>query len=180
MESCTAISKRDPVPDMVQACLYKILSSELFIRSVRHSRFLRFTVEETLAGRGSTLNQYVLGRKVFDCKETFDPKSDLLVRMSAVRLRAKLKAYYETEGQEDSVVISFPRGFAPVFSCRNETAEKRQSDLLRLPRGLVAPTRGLMLSVRTASARLLYGRGSGGGGRCGTRPLGLHALLEAQ
>jgi hypothetical protein len=155
MQCCTSISNRDPVPDKVQTCLCKILSSELFIRSERHSRFLRFTVEETLAGRGSNLNQYVLGRKIFDCKDTFEPKSDPLVRVGAVRLRAKLKAYYETEGQEDSVVISFPRGFAPVFRCRHETAEKRQSDLLRLARGLVASTMGLMLSVRGASARLL-------------------------
>ena len=43
--------KCEPTPDMIRLSLRKILLSELFARSSRHSGFLRFTVEETLAGR---------------------------------------------------------------------------------------------------------------------------------
>jgi adenylate cyclase len=121
----------DPTPEMIQLSLRKLLASDLFARSVRHSRFLRYTVEETLAGRGSDLNQYVLGLEIFDRKGSFDPNSDPIVRVGAMRLRAKLKAYYETEGQKDSVLIEFPFGYMPVFRWRQETREVRQSGWLR-------------------------------------------------
>ena len=127
MQLGTLIPTGDPAPDMVQACLSKIVSSELFSRCVRHRRLLRFTVEETLARRGTNLNEYVLGLEVFDREVSFDPQSDPQVRVGAMRLRAKLKAYYETEGREDSVVIAFPRrGYAPVFRWRSATIEERQ------------------------------------------------------
>src|SRR5215469_6429669 len=115
-----ASRKGDLTPEIVRVSLHKILASELFARSSRQSRFLRFTVEETLAGRGCTLKECVVGVEVFDRRDAFDPRSDPIVRIAAIRLRAKLKAYYETEGREDSVIIEFPRGYMPVFRWRQE------------------------------------------------------------
>ena len=137
-----------PTPEMIRLSLRQILSSELFARSSRHSRFLRFTVEETLAGRGCDLKQYVLGLEVFGRKDSFDPQSDPIVRVGAMRVRAKLKDYYETEGQEDSVLIEFPRGYMPVFRWRHETSINRLSVWFRLTRAFVALTTGVLLAVR--------------------------------
>src|SRR5262249_18235183 len=119
-ENMQYTAKGEPSPDLIRLNLCKIVSSELFARSSRQSRFLLFTVEETLEGRGCDLNQYVLCVENFDRTEYFDHQSDPIVRVAAMRIRAKLKAYYDTEGQEDSVLIEFPGGYRPVFRWRRK------------------------------------------------------------
>jgi hypothetical protein len=145
--------KGDVTPEVIRLVLRKILANELFAWSSGHSRFLRFTVEETLAGRGPDLKQYVIGLKVFDRTDSFDPQSDPIVRIGAVRVRAKLKAYYETEGREDSIVIEFPRGYMPVFRWRQKTPEKPKSLWFRLRRAIGAVKRTWCLRSALANGK---------------------------
>ncbi len=106
----------EPAPDAVRAQLEKILLSNIFARSQRISRFLRFTVEQTLLGRGGSLKEYLIATEVYDKPDTMDPRFDPIVRVEAGRLRSKLREYYEAEGRDDAVVISFrKRSYAPVF-----------------------------------------------------------------
>jgi hypothetical protein len=83
------------------------------------SRFLRFVVEETAAGRSAGLKEYVVALRVFDKAESFDPAVDPAVRVEASKLRAKLARYQETEGRHDPLVIEIPKGhYAAKFSAR--------------------------------------------------------------
>ncbi len=103
-------------PAAVRLCLANILGSRSFAGSERMSRFLRFIVEQTVDGRGRELKEYLLGVEIFDRTETFDPRLDPIVRVEARRLRAKLKAYYEADGRNDSLVIELPTGsYVPRF-----------------------------------------------------------------
>jgi hypothetical protein len=145
-----------PTPEMIRLSLRKILASDLFARSSRQSRFLRFTVEETLAGRGSDLKQYVIGLKVFDRAGFFDPRSDPIVRIGALRVRAKLKAYYQTEGREDSILIEFPRGYIPVFRWRQKTPEESGSLWPRLRRAIDAVKQACWLRFALLPARYRF------------------------
>ncbi len=78
------------------------------------SRFLRFAIEETLAGRVSSLKESTIGVAVFDRPPDFDPRTDPIVRVEARRLRDKLAGYYRTEGAADPLVIELPKGgYAP-------------------------------------------------------------------
>jgi len=90
--------------------LEKVLAHELFARSERMGRFLRFTVERTLEGRSDELKEYLIGVEVFDRKGEYDPRVDPIVRVEARRLRSKLKAYYEGAGKSDSIVFGLHRG----------------------------------------------------------------------
>jgi serine/threonine-protein kinase len=93
----------------------------MFAQSARMSRFLRFIVERATSGRPDQLKEYVIGVEVFDRKESYDPRVDPIVRVEARRLRAKLEAYYETDGQSDELVIEFPKGaYVPLFTRRSE------------------------------------------------------------
>jgi len=104
--------------------LEKILASEPFAHSGRISRFLRFVVEHTLAGRGGELKEYLIGVEVFDKAASYDPRIDPIVRVEARRLRAKLKRYYETAGRDDGVRIEFPKGgYVPLFQTRAPAPE---------------------------------------------------------
>jgi|SRR6516164_1457111 hypothetical protein len=76
----------------------RLLKSAIFVQSDRLSRFLRFTIETTLAGESETLKEYLIGTEVYDRKPPYHPSADSIVRSEARRLRSKLKQYYESEG----------------------------------------------------------------------------------
>ena len=79
-------------------------------------RFLRFIVEETLAGRADKLSEYAIGVEVYDRGESFEPSADAIVRVDARRLRSKLREYYDTVGSNDPLLIEVPKGtYSPVF-----------------------------------------------------------------
>lgn len=96
--------------------LNRILASKAFRQADRLKRFLTFIVEETLAGRGERLKEFVVGVEVFGKPESFDPRNDPIVRVQARRLRAQLARYYREEGPEGELLIELPKGgYAPVF-----------------------------------------------------------------
>ena len=96
-----------------------MLASRLFTRSNRLCRFLRFSVEQTLAGNSGQLKEQIIGVEVFDRKPDYDPRIDPIVRVEARRLRAKLKAYYNSPGRGDHIMIGLPKGaYLPFFKTR--------------------------------------------------------------
>jgi TolB-like protein/Tfp pilus assembly protein PilF len=85
--------------------------------------FLSFVVEETLAGRGDRLKAFSIAREVYGRDETFDARSDAVVRVEAGRLRRRLAAYYERAGRSDPVRIDLPKGgYTPTFSWNGDVA----------------------------------------------------------
>ena len=105
-----------PEPEAIRAQLERILASPHFTGTDRSRRFLRFVVEEALAGRSERLKEYTLAIEVFDRDDSFDPSTNPGVRVEASRLRRRLEHYYLTLGREDPVLIELPRGtYVPVF-----------------------------------------------------------------
>src|SRR5277367_5341065 len=106
----------------VRTELDRLLRSALFLQSDRLARFLRFAIENVLAGNTELLKEYVIGTEVYDRKPPYHPSQDSIVRTEARRLRAKLKEYYESEGKQNPVFVYFrPGTYVPLFR-RNETA----------------------------------------------------------
>lgn len=107
-------SARKPSPESVRAQLEKILRSSGFAGSERPTRFLRFVVEQALAG--NHVKETLAGVEVFGRKADYDPRLDGVVRVEAVKLRARLKDYYESDGADDAVRIDLPKGgYLPSF-----------------------------------------------------------------
>jgi serine/threonine-protein kinase len=107
-------------PKDVRSALNRILASRQFSSSERMSRFLRYTVEQALAGKGDQLKETLIGMEVFDRDPSYDSRVDPIVRVEARRLRAKLTKYYETDGRADRLCIEFPTGgYSPVIRPRN-------------------------------------------------------------
>jgi hypothetical protein len=105
-----------PDADEVKGELQNILSSPAFVRSERHSRFLRFICETALKGDGAKLNEYVIAHDVFERGADYSPVEDSVVRRQAHSLRQKLHDYYAAEGSGSSVRIELPVGrYVPVF-----------------------------------------------------------------
>jgi len=79
--------------DQVREHLSRVLASTAFAHVDRLKRFLRFVVEETVGGRSENLKEYSIGVEVFDREDSFDPRTDPIVRVQARRLRARLTRY---------------------------------------------------------------------------------------
>ena len=105
--------------EAVREQLQKILDSPSFEASERRKRFLRYVVEEMLAGRADRLKGYAIATEVFDRDDSFDPQTDPVVRLEARRLRRALEHYYLTAGRDDPIRIEIPKGgYAPVCEMR--------------------------------------------------------------
>ena len=100
----------------IRAQLDRVLSSDHFDASERNRRFLRYVVEECLAGRSQQIKAYCIAVSVFNREPSFDPQSDPIVRLEAGRLRRSLEHYYLTAGRNDPIRIVVPKGgYAPRF-----------------------------------------------------------------
>ena len=112
----------------VQEELQRILASPTFLNARRPSQFLRFIVDETLAGE-ERLKEYLIGIEVFDRPQDYDPKDDPVVRVEAGRLRKKLAEYYAGPGANDTLIIELPKGgYVPVFHKRPTTTGHEKTE----------------------------------------------------
>src|SRR5439155_20416903 len=91
--------------DSVLRQLTAILSSAPFESAARSRALLKFVVEQAVADRAGQLKEYALGVEALGRGESFDPRTDPIVRAEASRLRARLERYYAAEGVADSIVI---------------------------------------------------------------------------
>jgi adenylate cyclase len=106
-------------PEEVRAALERIVASPDFAASERARRFLRYVVDETLAGRSERIKAFSVAVEVFGRDESFDPQNDPVVRIEAGRLRRALERYYLLSGKNDPVSIDIPKGgYVPSFDRR--------------------------------------------------------------
>jgi TolB-like protein/cytochrome c-type biogenesis protein CcmH/NrfG len=100
-----------------------VIASDGFQRSPQLQRFLRYVVEEALAGRGDRLKEYVVGTEVFGRPPNYDPRLDSLVRVEARRLRMVLETYYGADARDDPIFIELTKGsYVPSFIRRRPAA----------------------------------------------------------
>lgn len=105
-------SKKD-----IQTEMQRVLASASFKASGRNRRFLRYIVEETLAGRAERLKGYSIALEVFQRPDSFDANRDPVVRMEASKLRCALEHFYLTDGGGPAALrIVIPKGgYVPDF-----------------------------------------------------------------
>jgi adenylate cyclase len=121
------MTENESIPEVsaVEIQTGRILASKEFDASERNHRFLKYVIEETVAGRGDRIKAYSIATAVFDRGESFDPQTDPIVRIEASRLRRSLERYYLTEGRFDPIRITIPKGsYVPRF----EVSESGEPD----------------------------------------------------
>ncbi|MEP7365759.1 MAG: DUF5050 domain-containing protein [Acidobacteriota bacterium] len=103
----------------IRAQVERILADPKFVSATRLAGFLRFVVEEELAGRGDEVKEYVIGVGAYGKGESYDPRTDPTVRVDAHKLRARLEEFYRESGRNDPIEISIPKGtYVPRFEHR--------------------------------------------------------------
>jgi TolB-like protein/Tfp pilus assembly protein PilF len=143
-----------PSPEAVRAQLDKILASHAFRGAERPGRFLRFVVEQALGG--NHLKETLVGVEVFGRKPAYDPRLDGVVRVEAVKLRSRLKAYYETEGAADSIRIDLPKGgYLPCFAALPDRPAEEIEPIEPIEKAVAVPPRRAWWTDWRAIAALL-------------------------
>jgi TolB-like protein/Tfp pilus assembly protein PilF len=132
--------------------LERVLASRDFAKSKRLNKFLRYIVEESIAGRGDKLNEYTIGQDVFDRGDTFDPQTNSVVRVEASRLRAKLERYFETREHEAVLRISLPSGgYRPEFEPQRVDRRMEQGTPANLAVKKAPPIRAWLVALTAAA-----------------------------
>lgn len=113
-----------PRDGAIEAALERLLRSKPFQNVGRLHRLLRYVVQETVQGRAEGIKEYTIGVAVYNRGIGFDPRLDGIVRVDAINLRKRLEEYYRTEGLDDGVVLSIPKGgYVPTFETRVGVAD---------------------------------------------------------
>jgi Tol biopolymer transport system component len=105
--------------DAVLEYLEKVLGSETFAPAGRSRMLLKYLVEQAINGQSDHLKEYTIGVEAMGRGESFDPRTDSIVRAEASRLRSRLEHYYATEGAADTVRVVLQKGsYVPGFEAR--------------------------------------------------------------
>jgi adenylate cyclase len=116
----------------IRAQLERVLAGPGFESSPALASFLRYVVEETLAGRADRIKGYTIAVHALGRPRDFDARADTIVRVQARRLRRALDHYYLTSGGDDPIRIEIPRGsYVPEMHERREALEGTTARLRR-------------------------------------------------
>lgn len=96
--------------EQVLSELERILASPGFRARKLIRAFLRYAVQETLAGRGNHLNQYSIAVHALGKPDDFSPVYNPVVRIEAGRLRKLLDDFYAIPSNQPPLMITMPKG----------------------------------------------------------------------
>ena len=127
-------------PEQKRELVQRVVNSELFRRSPALRAFLLYITERVISGRADELKEQSIGAEVLGRKPNYNPADDNIVRVRAHELRGRLERYFTSEGANEAVVITMPRGaYAPEFVPR-KSAQLAEAKLKPLTEGEAPPT----------------------------------------
>jgi len=116
LQRAIAVSANDAT-FAVELELVSILEGPAFHGSARSRAFLRFVVEEALAGRQDVLKERTIGAAVLGKPSDYDTGADSTVRVRANEVRRRLSAHYDQAAPKAGIRIELPLGaYAPKFT----------------------------------------------------------------
>ena len=116
----------------------RVANSECFHRSPRLREILLYVCQKTIENHLEEVREQKIGHAVFGRRPDYNPGDDNIVRVEARNLRKRLDDYFTSEGRDESIVITIPKGsYVPRFEVRE-----------------IAPTIDEVLSTVTAMPEL--------------------------
>ena len=110
--------------EVKHALVARILASPQFARAPQLKHFLLFIAERAIKDQAASINEMEIGKQVLRRREShFDPNTDNIVRVQARYLRKKLEEYFSSEGRDEPVLLTIPKGtYVPRFEMRSVAA----------------------------------------------------------
>jgi hypothetical protein len=102
--------------DEKRQLVQRVIDSQAFRRATAMRAFLLYIIEHANLGLVGRLREQTIGAEVLGRKPNYDPAVDNIVRVRAHELRGRLEKYFQSEGVDEPVVITIPRGaYVPEF-----------------------------------------------------------------
>jgi hypothetical protein len=122
---------REPLERLVE----KVAASHVFGGSASLRNLLRYLARSTFDNPDNPPKELEIATNVLHRPNDFDPQTDAAVRVLAVRLRSKLAEYYVSDGRNDPVAITLPRGsYHLEFHAARATASTPDVEVEKLRR----------------------------------------------
>jgi hypothetical protein len=97
--------------------LKEVTDGAAFKSSFRSGQFLRYIVEQAIAGHFDSLKERVIGVELFGRSPSYDTGDDAVVRVTASDVRRRLLQHYGRYGSTSEYRISLPVGsYIPEFT----------------------------------------------------------------
>jgi hypothetical protein len=126
-------------PEAIRSQLAQILASPEFRSSQRCQEFLRFVVEQSLAGHAGGLKERTIGVEAFGRAVDYETNLDGVVRIKASEVRKRLSLYYAGSGKAAKVAIDLPVGsYVPNFTARESSSNRSAEGRLKSSTGISA------------------------------------------
>jgi hypothetical protein len=121
-----------PDQDECRAELGALIASGIFAKAPSLALVLEYICSKYFEGQANQIKEYSIAVEALGRPPSFDPKQDSIVRVEALRLRKRLKQYYENEGANRLTRIVIPSGqYVPMFLKNGRSAaggEARDAD----------------------------------------------------
>lgn len=112
--------------DEIVRQLDRLLASPHFSNSRRFPSFLRYIVQETLAGNGESLKERSLGVEIFGKQASYDTSTEPIVRVTAAEIRKRIAQYYQEPSHSGETRVSLPPGsYVPHFDFAVSTLSEK-------------------------------------------------------
>src|ERR1039458_4929600 len=116
----------------------RVASSRHLVKAPQLRDILVYISRRVLADPATTIGEQEIGCKVLGRRPDFSPNEDNIVRVQIRHLRKRLEDYFGTEGVDEPIVLTIPKGgYLPHFDPRPEHAAQ---DAIAAPAEIPAPT----------------------------------------
>jgi hypothetical protein len=116
LEGDNRVSLSPAAKNAINEQLERLLASSYFSHSKRFPNFLRFVVEQTLAGDADDIKERTLGIEIFGKDADYDTAADPIVRVTAAEIRKRVAQYYQDPSHNEELRITLPSGaYVPQF-----------------------------------------------------------------
>src|ERR1700743_1869936 len=115
---------------LLQQHLKEVIEGAAFKASQRSGQFLKYIVDQAIAGHFESLKERVIGIELFGRSPSYDTGEDAIVRVTASDVRKRLLQHYGKDGATSEFRISLPLGaYVPEIARRTRSSANGNSHL---------------------------------------------------
>jgi hypothetical protein len=151
-ERTVKIIKSDEDLALLQKHLQEVIDGAAFRGSHRSGQFLKYVVEQAVAGHFDCLKERVIGVELFGRSPSYDTGGDAIVRVTASDVRKRLLQHYGRYGVTSQFRISLPSGsYIPEISRQSGDGANGNHEITANSK-LLLPNHDAMSSSETSVA----------------------------
>ena len=108
------------VKEAQRRLLERILESPHFAHASSLKRILQYLCDRSGESGPTLIKEHEIATSALGRQQSFDPKTDPIVRVSIAAIRQRLHAYFESEGRNETLRLEIPKGaYRAVSSARS-------------------------------------------------------------